>query len=140
MATVTALDEDLTVRHQASDAGPTYVSAAAQPGDTVQLTHGVTANFDLVEFPHCTVGVLMYDDAAGDGNLALSGTASTFTLTVQTVATKQDESLDTSTITGNAPATRDWSGNTHEVKCVDGGITAEAGALSWRLVVTGNRT
>jgi len=137
MATVTTIDTDLTVRHQSSEAGPTYVSAAAQPGDTVTLTYGTTPGFDLAEFPHCFVGVLMYDGADGTGSLVLSG-ATTFTLTVQTVNTKYDESLATSTITGNAPATRSWAGNTFQVKCVDAGITGAAN--SWRLVITGNRT
>ena len=104
------------------------ISGAAGPTDTIELS-------DLPQsFPHVFAGVQMFNI----GGTQIIDSAGTFTVTMQTINSQQDETIDDGpTIDATAPTTSSAAANVTSVKMVPAALSD---TVTWKMVVTCNRS
>lgn len=88
---------------------------------------------DFTMLPHVFLGVQMFNS----GGAQIVDSAGTFTVTVETINTKQPESPTVSVIDATAPVTISWAGNTYKITVVPASLSTTD---TWKVVATANRT
>ena len=88
---------------------------------------------DFSALPHVFLGVQMFDS----GGALIVDSAGTFTVTIQTLNTKQDESPTVAVIDATAPVTISWAANTYKIVVVPASLSA---TVTYRVIATANRS
>lgn len=97
-------------------------------GDTVVMD----VDGDFQSLPHCFLGVQMFDA----GGNPITDSAGTFTVTIETVNTKQPEAPAVSVIDATAPVTISWAANTSKITVVPASLSS---TVTYKVVATANR-
>jgi hypothetical protein len=105
-------------------------SAAVSKATTVELDLSTLGDF--IALTHVFLGVQMFNA----GGSPIVDSAGTFTVTLQTDATRRYESPVASVIDATAPTTISWAANTYKIKVVPATLSD---TVTYKVVAVANR-